>query len=424
MAKDSKKTKVTSKKHLARMQKERRQNMIIAVVGIIVVVIVVVMVGYGFIENYIIIPQQPVAIVNNDEISTHEYQVNVKYSRQKLIEQYLQTRQLMDLFADDPNNQSFFQQNINQILIQLESNILGQTVLDQLIDDRLIRQEADRRNIVVTSEEIDQAMAADFNYYPDGTPTPLPSQEIAPTSTFSSLQKTLIPPTETPTSTPTQTEQTATPSPSVTPTSEPTLTPTPFTEEMFLEQYDGYLNYLDDELGISEDDLRRIYESQILYEKVKEAVLSDVAREVDQVWARHILVEDLETAEEVTVRLNNGEDFTVLAVEYSTDPGSAANGGDLGWFGLGQMVPEFEKIAFNLNIGQISDPVETQFGWHIIQALGHEMRPVSEFEFDQITSQAFEDWLDDQRESADIEIFDYWEERTPTEPTIPPQLLG
>jgi peptidyl-prolyl cis-trans isomerase C len=83
--------------------------------------------------------------------------------------------------------------------------------------------------------------------------------------------------------------------------------------------------------------------------------------------AAHILVATEEEAADIRARIEAGEDFAALAAEHSTDPGSAANGGSLGWFGLGRMVPEFETAVTGLEVGAVSDPVETQFGWHVIR---------------------------------------------------------
>ncbi|MFD1037656.1 peptidylprolyl isomerase [Virgibacillus byunsanensis] len=84
-----------------------------------------------------------------------------------------------------------------------------------------------------------------------------------------------------------------------------------------------------------------------------------------EIQASHILVEDEETANDIKQQLDEGADFAELAKEHSAD-GSAANGGDLGYFSTGKMVPEFEEVAFDLEVGEISDPVESEFGYHII----------------------------------------------------------
>ncbi|MDG6220326.1 MAG: peptidyl-prolyl cis-trans isomerase [Candidatus Thermoplasmatota archaeon] len=85
-----------------------------------------------------------------------------------------------------------------------------------------------------------------------------------------------------------------------------------------------------------------------------------------KVRASHILVKTEQKANELHQKLMAGEDFAKLA-KLNSDCPSSRNGGDLGLFGKGQMVPEFEKAAFSLEIGQISKPVKTQFGWHLIK---------------------------------------------------------
>ncbi|ASV66339.1 MULTISPECIES: peptidylprolyl isomerase [Cytobacillus] len=125
----------------------------------------------------------------------------------------------------------------------------------------------------------------------------------------------------------------------------------------------------------SEEDLKEMLRTGLMQEK---AAIKDVEATEEEmkeyyenykpeIQARHILVADKETAEEVKKKLDDGEDFAKVAEEYSTDTASAANGGDLGWFGAGQMVAEFEEAAYALEVDEISDPVESQHGFHIIQ---------------------------------------------------------
>ncbi|AQQ52550.1 peptidylprolyl isomerase [Planococcus lenghuensis] len=101
----------------------------------------------------------------------------------------------------------------------------------------------------------------------------------------------------------------------------------------------------------------------------EEDVQTQYERTTTELNARHILVEDEETANEVIERLEAGEDFAELAAEFSTDPGSAENGGELGWFGTGAMVPAFEDAAYALEVGEVSEPVQSDYGFHIIEVL-------------------------------------------------------
>jgi peptidyl-prolyl cis-trans isomerase C len=111
-------------------------------------------------------------------------------------------------------------------------------------------------------------------------------------------------------------------------------------------------------------------------------VYDEAAKQIgdeQEVHARHILVETEADAKAVLVELKKGTDFAALAKQKSKDPG-AADGGDLGYFTKDQMVPEFAEVAFKLNKGQTSDPVKTQFGWHIIKVEDKRKREVPSFE--------------------------------------------
>jgi peptidyl-prolyl cis-trans isomerase C len=130
-----------------------------------------------------------------------------------------------------------------------------------------------------------------------------------------------------------------------------------------------------------------------------------------EVHARHILVATEDEAKEIEAELKKGADFATLAKAKSKDPG-AADGGDLGYFTKDQMVPEFSEVAFKLDKGQISDPVKTQFGWHIIQVEDKRTKPTPTF--DEVKAQitnyvqhkAQAELVENLRKSATIERLD------------------
>jgi foldase protein PrsA len=141
-----------------------------------------------------------------------------------------------------------------------------------------------------------------------------------------------------------------------------------------LTEDEAFISFLMMQGFTSEEDFRNLVMQHLVVQKIAAegvVITEDELREVyeagKEVEASHILVEDLETAEEILAQLNQGEDFAELAQEYSIDPGSGAAGGSLGTFQRGRMVPEFENAAFSLEVGEISAPVQSDFGYHIIK---------------------------------------------------------
>ena len=131
-----------------------------------------------------------------------------------------------------------------------------------------------------------------------------------------------------------------------------------------------------------------------------------------QVKARHILVKTEEEAKEIIKELEGGADFTTLAKEKSTGP-SGPNGGDLGFFSAGQMVPEFSKAAFDLKNGEFTkEPVQTQFGWHVILREEDRDEPLPSFEDVKDTirqillREKYFNVVQDSKKGVDIEILD------------------
>lgn len=418
---------IQTKKHLARQEREQIQRRYIMIGTVVVLALVVGLVLFGILNETVFKAREPVAIVNGDNITTESWQKRVRYARQQLVGSAINTYQFVQLFGDSPETQAQIGGQLSQIQAQLEPISMGNSVLDQMIDETLIRQEAELRSLSVSEAEVDTSIEEAFGFFPAGTPTTQPTTEPLPTSTLSPLQERLVPPTATvlptATNTPTQTA-TATLEPSVTPTSAPTASPTPYTREGFEQQYQDTLTNFDEAIGFTESDLRDLVRAQLLYEKVQEELLDELAvsRFEQQVWARHILVPEEADALQVLDRLDAGEDWNDLAAELSTDESNKDRGGDLGWFGPGRMVPEFEEAAFALDVGEISQPVQTSFGWHIIQSLGNEERPLTEQLYQQARQQAFSDWLQDLRANSEIEIMDNWIDKVPTEPVLPQEI--
>jgi parvulin-like peptidyl-prolyl isomerase len=157
-----------------------------------------------------------------------------------------------------------------------------------------------------------------------------------------------------------------------------------------------------EEAGIGDEYFARLMEDAELVDRVSEA--HSPAREAEQVHAQHILVADMETGKEVLARLNDGEDWAALASEYSQDTSNKDNGGDLGWFPRDLMIPAFEEAAFSLEPGEISDLVETEYGYHIIQVLEKGVRELDDQTYDSMVQQAFQNWLDEQKAAAQTTI--------------------
>jgi parvulin-like peptidyl-prolyl isomerase len=440
---------VHTKKHLARLERERRQTRILLYSFIGIVIIVLGLVIYGYLDMTVFQLRQPVAKIGDTVITTGEFQARVRLERTRLLNVYMQYSQLSKLGLDVTTQLQQIQNTLN------DNTTLGQNVLDQMINEEIIRQEAAKRGITVSDQELEEAIQAAYRYYPNGTPTPTitPTEITYPTLSPASL--TLVTATPLYTATPTLTatleptatptlatettpsadvtatatlEPTATPTaaptetPTVTPTEGPTATPfptaTPYTLEGFQAEYTKSLEQIT-KSGLTEAQYRLLFKTSLLRDKLMEIITANVPREEEQIWARHILVADEATAKLVLERLKKGDDFAKLAAELSQDSGTASKGGDLGWFGRGRMVQPFEEAAFNLkNIGDISEPVQTQFGWHIIQLIARQMRPLTADEYAQAKDKAFQDWLTQARQEYKVQTFDTWKEHVPSEPNF------
>lgn len=181
------------------------------------------------------------------------------------------------------------------------------------------------------------------------------------------------------------------------------------------------------EKGMKEDDIEKEVNHYITIKKLLEPRITITEEEMktyfeenkatfdkpEQVKASHILVADETTANEVKEKLAAGEDFAALAKEYSTDTSNAENGGDLGYFSKGDMVAEFEKVAFTLELNKISDPVKSEYGYHIIQVHDKKVATAAVYEdhvediknrlFDERVQTEYTTWIEELQEEYEIE---------------------
>jgi parvulin-like peptidyl-prolyl isomerase len=371
--------------------------------------------------------REPVAEVDGTVITTAEFQERVRLERVSLYNQLSQYQFFQQNFGMDTNQQQ------QEILLTLNSpQAIGDRVLSTMIDEVLIRKEAAERGITVSDEELETYIQEAYEFFPAGTPSPTvtPTEIVYPT--LSSEQLTIYPATATATE-----AATSTPAPSQTPdpavTSTPTATaapptptfvpelatasPTPYTLEGFEQRFNETREQFD-EYGISEETLRTVYEMDLLRNKLQDALAENLERTELQALVRHILVDTEEEARAAYNLVNSGSNFARIAREFSKDTGSGARGGDLGWAPVSNYVDEFAKAVTSLEIGEISEPVKTEFGYHIIQVVAREEVPLTAAQIDQKKQTNFNEWLTTQREAAEITRYEVWRERVPIEPVL------
>lgn len=160
------------------------------------------------------------------------------------------------------------------------------------------------------------------------------------------------------------------------------------------------LKLLEPRIKVTEEDIKTYFEEN-----------KDTLAQPEKVEASHILVANEATANEVKAKLDEGKDFAELAAEYSTDS-SAQSGGELGYFGKGDMVEAFETVAFSLKIDEISDPVKSEFGYHIIKLTGRQEAQDASLESNRTEieetlknekiSTEYSAWLTEKQEEYDI----------------------
>jgi len=390
-----------NKKFIAQKEREDRQKRIIIITTISVLVIVLGLVAFGVIDRFVLTPKVTVIELEDEEITADQFEEQIRWRRRNMIMDVDQMLMTFQQLGGTPEVFDYFEQQLMLAVTSLQQPLMvGQEVLKALTQDIILKVEAEKMGIIVDDARIDQEIEEAFGYFTGGTPTP--AVTLAPSITPE-----------------TSDDQDGEPDPTAT----PLLQPTEYTEELFENNYKEFLLSVKD-IGVSEETIRDIIEISFIREEIIEIVSAEVAEEAEHVWIRHILVADEDTANEVVEKLAAGEDFVDLATEYSLDTSNKENGGDLDWFSRGAMVQPFEEAAFALEVGDISDPVQTDFGWHILESLGKDDLLLDPSAYQQLRNQAFTDWLTEKETLYQPIIHDNWSKYVPSEPALPQDYLA
>lgn len=429
----------------SRAEREAEIQRRIVMGAIIVTTIIVALIAFAFIIDRVIIPSQAVASANGQNITVDEFQRRVRIERALINEQL---NRIINLFVDFNQAQDVINNQINQIL-QTEPystwysettlpDQLGLRVLNDIINDRLIRAKAAEFGISVTAEDIDhevrEYIGSLLGYDPAsleriraaGDPEATPEATATAEPTATNTPTPFVSPTPSPT-------PTITPTPEVTPTETNTPLPTvppaaTLTNAELKSEFDTvterFYATIQRDAGVGRDDIRAFFESVAFRRKLRDQLTPEITLMSPFADSRHILVDTQEQALDVLDALNNGESFAELArvVSKDGDPqtgsGSAGRGGELGWTPVWQFVTPFREALLSAAIGEFVGPVQSEFGYHIIQVRGREDREITESQRDSFKERAFQEWLETYRDSeeAQFETYSTWTDYVPTEP--------
>ena len=308
-----------------------------------------------------------VATVNGTPISTLAFQQRVRFTRWTLGQQLLQiVQQNGEKALTDPTSPYNAQYKL-----LTDSHALGQQVLDSLITVQLVSQEAARRGITVSADEVQQQVAAFFGY--------------------------TLPPAS----------------------SDPSIQPTPDPTEIDYEATrDNYFGQVGVAAKMSQDDVLATFAEQTLQIKVFQAVIGDVPTQAEQIRVRHILVSDESKANALKSQIKDEASFIEIAKVNSIDPLTAMQGGDLDWQPRGTYVAEVETAIWKATPGQLLGPIKTPAGYDLILVLGREVHELSPSNLARVRNSHYQEWVQQARSSAAVQVVNNWQDYVPGDPTL------
>jgi parvulin-like peptidyl-prolyl isomerase len=409
----------TRKEILIARKHERQMKRVRLAVGAVLGLILLV-VAIAVINEYVVVPNRPVAVVNGETISLRDWQDRVRYERTQRIV-FLENQ--YDAFGGDVG---IIQQFAGQTIMELfNAEDLGQTTLNLMIQEVAARQAADARGITITDADVEQQLAERFNYFGGESPppSPTPTQTIVPT------------PSVTPIASEAVTETVTGPTPTVGPTNTPRPSPTPVSAEAYRQELNEFLGQFRP-YGISEAQYREIVRAQLYQQRLADRLAEeqDLPTTGEHISLYLIIFETEEDANEGAALIAE-EGYlsvwnTIRSLPPDPDAESTAFATELVWYTREDLVntigPDLANAAFDLPLNTPSDILLEQFdpesfSYLILQVSGREERPLSEQALNTARQQYLAAFLDSYM--RDVEITDHWRGRTPPQPALDPKFL-
>lgn len=313
------------------------QRRIFIVLGIALALSAILIIA-GAVNEYVLKPNRAVAVVNGSKISQESFRRRLRFEQDNLVAQINQYLQFGQQFAQGGPNP--FLSSIQPLYNELaDPNQFAYTVLDKMVEEGVMRSLAQQYDATVTPTEVEAEIERQFGYDAEA--------EKAAAEASGTI----------------------------------TNTTPPVTKDDFQKRYNDYVQQLAAKGSLNETEFRQLFSDYLMRQKLEEKAPLEYSKTDEAIKARYILIkatpeaplikreaDALKKIQDARKRIvDDGEDFATVAKEVSEDPGSASKGGDLGCFGKGAMVPEFEQAAFSLKKGEVSEPIKTQFGYHLIQ---------------------------------------------------------
>ncbi len=327
-----------------------------------------------------------VATLNGTNITLDEFKEAVRYKRFSTLQEYQYISYLYSMY-NMPLDESLTK-NYETALSEEGKTDLGQKTIDQLVYNIILDNESQKAGISVTDQEVNDSLKQMFGITDENAEN---QADASADTMLDSNSSDMTPP-------------------------EPEINQ----EAELQTAIDNYFSATVGDLFSQDFFKKQIYFSLLESKLLDETVFADHVFEAEMVSARHILVETEDIAKEVLGKLDAGEKWDDLAAAYSKDTSNKDNGGNLGWFARGMMVKPFEDAAFALESGQISDPIKTDFGFHIIASDGKENRPLEDEALSNAKNELYQTWYEEITAEYKPETFEIWTDNVPMEPVFEP----